>query len=587
MQGKRLRIAGLAGLLMVAGVAAGGQATQPTGEGSSDKDKPAGMTVGKASVTQHELRIRGESLHYRATAADMLMKDENGKLKATVFFVAYDRLRDAATEAEPATGTASPGHSASADKAGSQGQVDSADKAASQVQADPADKAGSKVQADSADEAKAGEGKATASRPALGEDTPEARPLTFVFNGGPGAAAVWLHLGTAGPRRIRLADEGLAPPPPYALVDNEETWLTFSDLVFIDPIGTGFSRPAEGEKGDQFYGVSEDIRWVSEFIRLYLTTYRRWSSPIFLAGESYGTTRAAGLSDYLVDQHGIALNGIILISSVLSFQTISFSGGNDLAYVLYVPTYAAIAKYHNRLGDAAPDLEPLMDEVQNWAINDYAVALAKGDAISPQDREQIARRLSRYTSLPADLILRSNLRIAAGTFQKELLADRRQIIGRFDGRITGFDLKPAAGWPEYDPSLAQYLPIYTATFNDYVRRQLKYENVLTYEVLSDKVRPWNYGERGSGGYLTVVDDLRSATAKNPYLKIMFASGYYDLATPQFATWYTINHLDLGSLRESITDKHYLGGHMMYHYPAARVDLQRDIGEFVRAALPKP
>jgi carboxypeptidase C (cathepsin A) len=534
MQHTCVRVAGLAFLLIAANSALA-QTTKPAGDGAAAVDRLAG-TVDKASVTYHEVAAGGESLHYRATAADMQMKDEAGKLKATIFFVAYDRLSDRAAPGDAAV-------------AGSDGKPQAT------------------------------------SRPSIAQETPETRPITFVFNGGPGAAAVWLHIGTAGPRRIKLGEDGFPTAPPHEMVDNQETWLTFTDLVCIDPVGTGFSRVAEGEKGEQFYGVTEDIKWVSEFIRLYLTNYRRWSSPKLLAGESYGTTRAAGLSDYLVERHGIALNGIILISSVLSFQTISFSGGNDLPYVLYLPTYAAIAKYHHRLGDDGPELEQLMRDAEKWAITDYAVALAKGDAITPAEREQIAGKLAGYTGLPVDLIERSNLRISPGTFQKELLADRRQIIGRFDGRTTGFDLEPAAGRPDYDPSLAQYLPIYTATFNDYVRRQLKYDNVLTYEVLSDKVRPWKYGEPGSG-YLTVVDDLRAATAKNPFLKIMFASGYYDLATPHFATWYTINHLDLGHLRASITDKSYLGGHMMYHYAPARAALQRDIAEFVRTAVPQ-
>jgi carboxypeptidase C (cathepsin A) len=534
---KRIRFGLLLGLFIPALAAA--QATRPAGEAtpgktgessSAAKDDMLG-SIEKAAVTFHTLELEDGVLPYRATAANMLLKDEDGKRKGSMFFVAYDRL------SRPA-----------------ESRADAAD-------ASP---------------------RAPASAPAIAEETPETRPITFVFNGGPGAAAVWLHLGTAGPRRIDLPEEGFAPAPPFGLADNQETWLTFTDLVFIDPVGTGFSRPAEGEKGEQFYGVTQDIRWVSEFIRLYLTIYRRWSSPVFLAGESYGTTRAAGLSDFLVERHGIALNGIILISSVLSFQTIRFGDGNDLPYVLYVPTYAGIAHYHGQLGDNPPELGELVPEVEKWAISEYAVALARGDSLPPADRERIARTLSRYTGLDVGLILRNNLRISAGTFQKNLLSKRRLIVGRFDGRVTGFELNPGAGWPDYDPSLSQYLPIYTSTFNDYARRELNYESVLTYEVLSDKVRPWKYGEEGTG-YLTVVDELRQAMAKNPALKVMFASAYHDLATPFFATWYTINHLDIGPLQDSIVEKIYPGGHMMYHYAPSRARLQQDMAKFVNWA----
>jgi carboxypeptidase C (cathepsin A) len=487
-------------------------------------------SVEKAATTQHVLKLAERTLPYRATAANMLMKNDEGETKGSVFFVAYDLLTDAPAAASTATGNAP----------------------------------------------------ATTSAPALADGKPEDRPLTFVFNGGPGAAAVWLHLGTAGPRRIKLGPDGFAPPPPYSLADNEDTWLDFTDMVFVDPVGTGFSRPAKGEKGDQFYGVKEDIRWMSEFIRLYLTMYKRWGSPKFLAGESYGTTRAAGLSEQLLERHGITLNGIVLISTVLSFQTLSFKQGNDLPYVLYLPTYAAIAKFHQRLGPNAPDVESLVREVEEWATTEYAIALARGDGLSNERREQVARRLSAYTGLPQELILQSNLRIDPGVFQKKLLADRRQTVGRFDGRITGVDLSPIETWPDYDPSLTQYLPVYSGTFNDYVQRALEYQSALPYEVLSDRVRPWKFGEEGTG-FLNVVDDLRSAMAKNPFLKVMFASGYFDLATPHFATRYTIEHMNVGPLQANIVEKRYPGGHMLYHYPPSRAKLHEDIAQFVRTA----
>ncbi len=329
---------------------------------------------------------------------------------------------------------------------------------------------------------------------------PEDRPITFVFNGGPGAAAVWLHLGAAGPRRIALEHDGIPGPPPHGLIDNDQTWLDVSDLVFIDPVGTGYSRPAPGQKASEFYGVQPDLESISEFIRLYLTRYERWDSPKFLAGESYGTTRAAGLSSYLLNHDGIDLNGIILISTVLNFQTLEPEEGNDLPYALYLPSYTAIALYHHKLETAEEDL--LLNEVEQYALHDYLDALGQGGSLTKDARDDVVAHLARYTGLPPDLIDKANLRIGPDMFRKQLLNDQRLIIGRYDGRITGLDANPAAGYPQYDPSFSLYLPVYAGAFNDYVRRQLKYESDLDYKVLSDTVGPWDFGRPGgAGGYL--------------------------------------------------------------------------------------
>jgi carboxypeptidase C (cathepsin A) len=409
------------------------------------------------------------------------------------------------------------------------------------------------------------------------------RPLTFVFNGGPGAASVWLHLGTAGPKRIKLTPDGQALPPPYQLVENNHSWLDVTDLVFIDPVGTGFSRPAEGEKGEQFYGVQEDITWVADFIRLYITQFQRWSSPLFLAGESYGTTRAAGLSEHLLDRFGIALNGIMLISTVLDFQTLQPGEGNDTPFPLFLPTYTAAAWYHRRLApELQQNLETTLREVEDWATDVYPGVLMKGAALSKPARHDAAARLARYTSLPVELVEKGDLRITSGVFQKHLLENQRRIIGRFDARITGYDDAPLSPYPSFDPSLSQYLAIYSSTFNDYVRRVLNYESDLPYEVLSDKVRPWNYG-RNRSGYVFVADNLESAMIKNPHLRVLFASGYFDLATPYFATRYTANRMDLNEpLRANVTHTHYLGGHMMYHDFDALVKLKHDVRAFMQA-----
>src|SRR4051812_31435399 len=407
------------------------------------------------------------------------------------------------------------------------------------------------------------------------------RPITFVFNGGPGAAAIWLHMGTAGPKRVKLLEDGQAPAPPYRSVDNQASWLDLTDMVFIDPVGTGYSRPAAGEKGEQFWGVREDVSSVGDFIRLYTTKYERWLSPKFLAGESYGTTRAAALSEYLVDRYGISLNGIVLVSTVLNFGTLAFADGNDLPYPLYLPTYAATAWYHKKLDKdmQGMELDKLLREVEHFASNDYTMALAKGGALTADERKNVVEKLSRYTGMTQDYIDKADLRIRSDNFRKFLLGDSRQIIGRFDARIKGYDPRPIGSSPDYDPSLPEYLAIYSATFNDYIRKELKYENDLPYEALAG-LGAWNYGQAGRG-YLNVAEDLRTAMMKTPHLKVMFASGYYDLATPYFSTNYTVDHMDLGKeLRENITTQRYVGGHMMYHHQKSLAELKRDIQQFM-------
>ncbi len=415
------------------------------------------------------------------------------------------------------------------------------------------------------------------------------RGITFVFNGGPGAAAVWLHLGALGPKRIELKnDAGDPPAPPYRLVDNDSTWLDLTDLVFIDPVGTGYSRPAAGEKGESFFGVNQDVASVADFIRLYLTRFERWPSPKFLAGESYGTTRAAALSEYLVDRYGIALNGIAFISSVLNFQTLDAAPGNDLPYILYLPSYTAAAWYHKKLApELQEDLPKTLKEVEQFALGDYAAALFKGpSAISAEQRKAIAEKLARYTSLPAAWLERVDLRVGPGEFRKMLLADSRRILGRYDDRITAFDAQPASSVATYDPSFTPYLAVYSATFNDYIRRELRYENDLPYEVLSNKVQPWDWsrGHGGSGGYLNVATDLRSALLKVPGLKVLFASGYFDLATPYLGTIHTVNHLDLApDVRANVMQTYYPGGHMMYHNREALAKLKEDVKRLMSPA----
>ena len=312
---------------------------------------------------------------------------------------------------------------------------------------------------------------------------PEVRPLMFSFNGGPGSSSVWLHLGALGPKRVKMRADGQMPSPPYKLVDNEQTWLDDTDLVFIDPVGTGYSRPAKPELGKKYWGVQGDIESVGEFIRLYLTRYERWASPLFLVGESYGTTRAAGLSGYLVEK-GIAFNGILLVSSILNFQTARFTTGNDLPYPLFLPTYAATAWYHKKL---PPDLQskPLGDflrEVETFAAADYPNALQKGDRMSAPERQEMVKRVSRYTGLSESYVDESDLRIEIQRFCKELLRREGRTVGRLDSRFRGSDSSGVAERPEFDPSMTAIRPPYTATFNDYVRRSLGYKTDTVYHI---------------------------------------------------------------------------------------------------------
>lgn len=417
-----------------------------------------------------------------------------------------------------------------------------------------------------------------------GVDDPATRPITFCFNGGPGSSSVWLHLGLFGPRRVDLGDEGHLPEPPYRLVDNAYSLLDETDLVFIDPVSTGYSRAVPGEEAKQFHDFARDIASVGEFIRLYTTRNGRWLSPKYLAGESYGTTRAGGLSGYLAEQHGLYLNGIMLISSILNFQTAYFHPGNDLPPILFLPTYAATAWYHGRLApELQADLRVTLAEVEQFAIGDYAAALMLGSDLPEADQARIAARLARYTGLDPAIIERNNLRVNIHRFVKDLLRDQRRTVGRLDSRFTGIDRDAAGENHEYDPSYANIQGPYTAALNDTIRRDLKFESDLPYEILTGKVRPWSY-ERFQNAYVNVADTLRRALSINPHMRVLVANGYFDLATPYFATRYTFNHMDLDpSLRDNITMTYYEAGHMMYIHIPSLAQLKQDMVAFLRNA----
>ncbi len=412
------------------------------------------------------------------------------------------------------------------------------------------------------------------------------RPITFSFNGGPGSSSVWLHLGVLGPRRVETDQQGNLLQPPYQLVENQYSVLDQTDLVFIDPISTGFSRVVQGEEAKQFHGFKKDIESIGDFIRLYTTRYQRWTSPKFLIGESYGTTRAAGLSGYLQERHGLYLNGIMLISSVLDFQTIRFMNGNDLPYILYLPSFTATAWYYNLLDEELQaDLYQTLREVEEFAVGEYTVALMKGADLPEDGRQDIIRKLARYTGLPIDYIGRTDLRVNIMRFCKELLRNQGKTVGRFDSRFTGLDRDSVGERFEYDPSYTNILGPYTATLNDYLRSQLEFESDLAYEILTDRVHPWNY-DTHQNQYVNVTDTLRKAMTTNPYLKVFVASGYYDLATPYMATRYTFNHLGLDkSLQQNVSMSFYEAGHMMYVHQQSLIQLKEDLSGFIQLANP--
>ncbi len=458
--------------------------------GAESTKFPAPPAEEKIEKTQHTIEAGGQKIPYTALAGTLVLKAEEGKPRASMFFVSYTR-----------------------------------------------------------------------------DDAPDksTRPITFIFNGGPGSSSVWLHMGAFGPKRVEMGPDGAQPQPPYRLIDNDDTLLPITDMVFIDPVSTGFSRPAPGEDPKQFHGLEGDLASVSEFIRLYLTRYDRWSSPKYLAGESYGTTRAAGLSLYLLEHEGIYLNGITLISTVLNFETLEATPGNDLPYIFFLPSFTAAAWYHKKLpadllhGDVAQAVQ----QAREFAGGDYTLALMKGDRLTPAERDAVAKKLARFTGLSESYIQLSNLRVSDFQFFSELLRSERRTIGRYDSRLEGIPSNAAAGRFDYDPSYASVQGAYTNMFNNYVRTTLNYESDLPYEILTSRVRPWSYAEY-QNRFVDVSVRLREAITQNPSLHVLIANGYFDLATPFFATEYTVHHMQLDdTLRKNVSLIYCDAGHMLY------------------------
>jgi carboxypeptidase C (cathepsin A) len=526
----------------------------PSQPGEDTRDTMAAprrsAAVPECSVTDHTMLVQGRPIRYRAAAGYLPIQRDSDKPIAHIFFVAYERLD------------------------GGQRTEDRGQRTEDR-------------------------GQTTENRAVLRDPSSvlRNRPITFAFNGGPGASAVWLHMGAFGPKRAVLANDGTALPPSDQLVDNEHTWLEFTDLVFVDPVGTGFSRAAAGVDADQFYEVQKDIEVAADFVRLFVTQRQRWLSPQFLVGESYGTIRAVGMARRLQDRYGLYVNGLILLSSALNLGVISFDPGNDLPYALSLPSYTAVAQHHGKLrersssGLPAPGpegrLRPLLrvgerslQRVQEWALGDYLAALAQGRLLSPTESREIARRLAEYTGLQEDMIVQNRLRIGTAGFAQGLLSRENRVLGLLDGRVTAPNVQLLRR-PWIDPSLFLVEGPFVATFNSYVRTQLGFQTDRPYIFLSDKANEsWNWGP-GRQGYLNVAPILAEAIGLDNRLRVFAAAGYYDLTTPYLSQEYVFNHLGLPpELEQNITFRHYHAGHQIYTSQDALRQLTDDVRTFV-------
>ena len=457
-----------------------------------------------SSVTTHTVRIDGKPMNNTATAGTYILKEDNSKPLASMFYMAYikDGIRDYSR-----------------------------------------------------------------------------RPLLFSFNGGPGTASVWLHLGVLGPKKVVYDDDGFALQPPYRLENNDYSILDMADVVFIDPIATGYSRMVPGEDPHKYHGTMEDIESVAEFIRMYLTRNARWESPKFLIGESYGTVRASGLAGYLHDRLQMYLNGVILVS----MTPLNVDVGEDLGYALILPHYAATAWYHKKLPPELQEksLTEFLEEVETFALNEYVLALVKGGYLPEGEKQKIVRTCSRYTGLSEDYIERSNLRIDRARFRKELLRDENRTVGRLDSRYKGIDKDAVGERYEFDQSLADWEGTFAATINHYIRTEMKYETDLSYKVWGD-VRPWKRDPS-----VQVGEMLRKAMTANPYLRVFITEGYYDAACDYFTAQYVFSHLDLnGELKDRIDFGFYESGHMMYIHKPSLIKMKQDLAKFIVSAIPE-
>ena len=482
----------------------------------------------ESSVTDHVLRVKGQVVPYRAAAGTTLLRDDKGEPAGLMYAVAYTR-----TDVKDAS----------------------------------------------------------------------ARPIAFFYNGGPGSASMWLHMGAFGPRRVFTVDGSFTPPAPYTLVDNAESLIDKTDMVFIDAMGTGYSHAVGKAQNRDFYGIDEDVQAFAQFIRTYLSRNDRWNSPKFLMGESYGTFRSAALGNYLQSRDGIHLNGIVLISSVLDMATITFGQGDDRPYIFYLPSYAAVAWYHQALKSRPADLESFLAEVRRYAQGDYAAALFKGASLPAAEKQAVAEKLSEYTGLAADYWLRANLRVTLGQFNVELERGRGLTTGRIDARFTGFTRDLLAENAQGDPEGPAVGGAYTALINTYNHQELKFGQDKAYNTSSGGAREWKWQRQPqtggfpgapattSGGFFpgapNVESDLAQAMITNPRLLVQVENGYYDMATPFFATEFTMAHLGLpAELQANIKLDYYAAGHMMYLHDGSRVKLHDAVAAFIDRATQK-
>jgi carboxypeptidase C (cathepsin A) len=422
-----------------------------------------------------------------------------------------------------------------------------------------------------------------------GETDLTKRPVTFVYNGGPGSSSMWLHLGVIGPRRVVVNDPELNGPPPYKLEDNNFSILDVSDIVLIDPVGTGLSRAAGKSKNVDFWGVDQDIKSVSQFIKLYVTDNERWNSPKYLLGESYGTFRSAGVADYLLQNMGIAVNGVVLVSSVLDIRTLSFLPGDDISYIVNLPSYAATSWFHNKLPNKPADLNAFLKEVRNFASGEYAAALIKGDQLPAAEREQILNKLTAYTGLSKDYLDKANLRVLQPQYSKELLRNEHQAVGRLDARYKGISQDLLGEFAFTDPADNAISPAFISAFMNYYTTELKVSKDKTYNTaaygLADFRWDWKHaasnGLFGDAATPNTGVDLANAMSTNPRLKILVLNGVFDLATPFYGTEFTFDHLGLEKkLKNNITMKYYEAGHMMYINSKVAAAFKKDVAAFI-------
>jgi carboxypeptidase C (cathepsin A) len=510
MSTRPLLIAVLATLTLAGSAVAQQRPVRPGGGGEA-ADSGGVAAIERISETHHTATIGGKQIAYTAHTGTLVLRDDDGKPKASVFFIAYTKD---------------------------------------------------------------------------GED-PLKRPVTFFFNGGPGSASIWLDMGIMSPRTPQMGPDGAQPAPPYDLVENPHSPLDATDLVQVDAMMTGYSRPAKGVKVTDFTGDRNDIRMFGEFIRNYLDKYKRWQSPKYLFGESYGTYRSAGLATELQDNEGIELNGIMLLGTVLDFQYLSPSPSNDIGYAAFLPTYTATAWYHKRLPAAMQrlTLEQVVQQARDYAFGDYLVQLARGNKLDQAGRDKVAERLAQLTGVSVDFAKNTNLRIEPGMYRTELLRDSRQMVGRYDSRMIGINGNPASQRQDYDPSDVAPSGAFMSAFMRYLHNDLDYNSPLQYYMGGHTGR-WEYPQ---GRFPTTSESLREAMAKNPYLKVMVGAGYYDMATPFGGAEYTFDHLGFDqTYRDRVQFHYYESGHMAYLNQSSAKQLRDDIAQFINATkAPKP